>query len=263
MKKIILMCMILGFCSLSSQTVNDSLNTETNEKKWSFTSLLEVKTINFISDHDNENERSYISDISSLRIGALYNFKKILSEINFGVGGIEGMIKYKLPKNKFVKFSAKSLRFNDQYDIPYYDANIQKIRFNEYLGSFGVDFPLNDSDKLELSISSARISSNQYESYEFDNEQNKVIRIKRNATLNPTMIYGGGLRFDSKSDHWYLFNRNFNYYLSISYFFNPKSNYKRSVEIEEWLPGNLVYSEKTDGINYKINTLSFKIGVYW
>lgn len=262
-KTIIIWTIIFGFQFVYSQSETDSLNGQTQKIKWKFLALLELSTVDFIQDNSNETRVNYISDASSLRIGGSLRSEKIFSEFNFGIGGIETKIKYDLPKNKFLQISFKTLRYDDLDDTPYYDNDINKIRFNEYLGSFGVDIPFKNGKSIALNVSSGVISSNKYQSNEYDNYQNKKIKIKQSAKLNATAIYGMGFRYDFNPLNLYFFNSQLKCYFTFTYLFNNKSNFLRTVEVEEWIPDNLVYQEKTSDINHKIRKLSFKLVAQW
>lgn len=261
MNPFITLCFFLVFHSVLSQT-EISPPEEKKKSSWGITSIVELNGIDLISDQDTNNFASYLSDVSSLRIGGFYELGNTNSEINIGVGGIEVLMKYKFHKNKFIRISGKSLHFDNLVQNNNYGI-VNKMSFTEYTGSFGVDFTLKSYNTIEFSISSGRISSNQYESYEIEEEYNKALRIVRNEILKSTMIYGAELRYNIDSNNLFLFSKNCSYFISASYRFNNKSNFHREVTVEEWIPDNVVYNEKTVGTNYKIDVFSIKLGIIW
>lgn len=232
-KTIIAWALIFGFQFVFSQSEIDSLDGQTQKIKWKFLALLEISTVDFIQDNSSKKRLNYISDASSLRIGGSLRSEKIFSELNFGIGGIETKFKYNLPKNKFLQISYKSLRYDDLDDTPYYDNEINKIRFNEYLGSFGIDIPFKNGKSIALNVSSGIISSNEYQSNEYDNFQNKKIKIKNSAKLDATAIYGVGFRYDFNPLNLYFFNSQLKYYFTFSYLFNNKSNFLSTPNFRE------------------------------
>jgi len=81
--------------------------------------------------------------------------------------------------------------------------------------------------------------------------------------LEPTLQFGGGLRINIQYTVFFNKTKNLNFFIGFEYLTKTKANYQRSILIEEWIPGNVVYKEDIINNNYLLENYAFEIGYIW
>lgn len=257
---------LIGKTQVSSLTQpSDSLSDKNKSTKWGIIAIVDLNKINFYSNIEGESVNAFNSNLSSVRIGGFYSTPRTYSELNVGYEGIQAQFKGFLKPNIFAYLGVKESSFNDLQGNRYYGYNPIKINFIEYQSGLGIILSLKKEFQIELKTLVGRIRSDPKNSYLPWSHYigNKVASIQYSSFLEPTLQFGGGFRITVPNTIFFNKTKNLNFFMGFEYLTKTKANYLRSILIEEWIPGNIVYKEDTNNNTYLLENYALEIGIIW
>ncbi len=164
----------------------------------------------------------------------------------------------------WVDIERESYGYGYSYSYTEGEANVSQY----YLG-VGYHNTLWNRLKIQANIKIGGVHTNKataagiIDSYGYYYDTNKKARKTDTYELSPSMVYGSNLYLEllpkaSKNRQKPLVP-----FFNFGVMGNDNSNTSREITIEEWVPGNVVYYEKSDKIKYDLLNLQVQLGVKW
>ncbi len=219
-------------------------------------------------------------DIDSYRktpfvIGFYGKYKKFEADVDFFFTYLNGDFRYELLHHLWVGVSAgmcsHTIEIERSYLDSYYSYNYTEGDVKYYKYTVNVDYGLIFLKRFDLraGVSLGSLNSNSCNIKDYINSYNYSTNKKARKTdsyqLDPTLIYGAQIALTMLPNP----NKDRRFpvapFFSLSFMGNSISNISRAVKIEEWVPGNVVYSETASQSSLDYDIFSFKgqAGIRW
>ncbi len=270
MNKIILAVALFIFFPFSILLAQDMV--EKPKLKLAFQNKLGTEVLEQMSS----TEDIYSNRKTPLLFGIYANYNKYEAEVDFFFNVLNCDFRYNIYRNFWVGISAgvskHSLEMDEMYSDYYYDDYYDEdINYFKYTISAGYGKAFFRRLDLRANLSLGSLNSNKLEVSDYISTSsyyystNKKARVTETYQLNPSLIYGADISIallpNPKKDRHYPVSP----FFTLSFMGNSSSNTNRAVKVEEWVPGNVVYSETSgqSSLNYDIFSFKGCAGIRW
>ncbi len=238
---------------------------------WGIQAKLGTETVSHISS----NEEIFTYRKMPLLFGAFAKYKKFETDIDFSLWYFNGNLRYQLFPNIWLGAAAGVSKHTieidhsssgDSYSYVYTEGDVNYYKYTFNIGYGKVFFNRLD---FRADVSLGSLNSNtgyaSDEIYSYYYSTNKRARKNDTYKLNPSFIYGTEISLALLPNP----NRHRRFpvapFFTLSFMGKGTSNITRTVNIEEWIPGNIVYSETSDqsSINYDLFSFKGQAGIRW
>lgn len=210
---------------------------------------------------------------SVFTIGAFVEYEKAELNLNAGYSFVGGELKYKFYKNWAAiaggSFGKHEMQLEPEsignYYYTYYEGDLNVMQY--YVG-LGYHNTLGKRLKFQANAKFGGIQTNKVivsdivNSYQNYNSNKEALKTD-SYQLSPSFCYGGNIYLELLPRPWKNRKTPLVPFVDVSVMGNPSSNAKREVTIEEWVPGNVVYHEKVDNLNYDLLSVQVQFGLKW
>ncbi len=243
---------------------------EKNHLQWAIHAKLGTETISHISN----NEDIFAYRKMPLLFGGIAKYQKLETDIDFSLWYFSTRINYQLLPYIFIGTAASFSKNNIEIDRTDYnytgsfiftegEVNYQKYTFN--IGYNKVFFRRLD---LRAYISLGSLSSNTSRASGYidtNYSTNKVAQKNDTYKLNPSFIYGAEISLFLLPDPIRHCRFPVCPFFTLSFMGRESTNLNRTISIEEWVPGNIVYFENSEKSKIDYDVFSFKgqVGIRW
>ncbi|MFV0590685.1 MAG: hypothetical protein ACK5M7_04820 [Draconibacterium sp.] len=246
-----------------------SENSDAKQLRWGFqlSEGFDGLSQSAVTDFIETNRRSV------MLLGAFFEYDKTEFTVNAGYKYVGGELKYKFYRNWAVvaggSFGEHWLDIErDSYGY-YYGYTDGVVGVSQYFLGIGYHNTFWQRLKLQGNAKIGSVHTNKatasgiISSYEYYYDTNKKALKTDVYQLSPSFSYGGNIFLELLPRPWKNRKTPLVPFFDLSVMGNNNSNTKREVTIEEWVPGNIAYHEKSGKMNYDLVNVQLQFGVKW
>ncbi|MHA7109016.1 hypothetical protein ACRTDU_02745 [Sunxiuqinia elliptica] len=209
---------------------------------------------------------------SVFTIGGFIEFNKTELNLNAGYNYVGGELNYKFYRTWTAivggSFGEHGMRLELENTSNYYDYYDGDLNLGQYYLGIGYHNILWQRLKLQANaktgaVQTGKVTVSGIVNSSPNSEANKKAQKIDTYELEPSLMYGGNIYLEVLPRPWKMRKNPLVPFINVSVMGNRRSNAKREVSIEEWVPGNVVYHEKSADLDFDLVSVQVQLGLKW